>query len=188
MTIILGFLLAAIAPGLSAQTNPAATKQVVQNAVGGTKPAATAPQKPQTAKPASKPAPKAAAATKTAKKPATPTRAGGNEKPAEGAEAVKAARRDPFESLVSRQQADARNRANLPPGKAGLQVSSLRVDGIVKASNGMIAVVTNRKPAPISCAKAIVCMTERWRRFLWMASLSMKKVRMRSATCRTPSK
>lgn len=142
MTIILGFLLAAIAPGLSAQTNPAATKQLVQNAVGGTKPAAAAPQKPQAAKPTSKPAPKTAA-KKSAKQPATPTRAGANEKPAEGAAAVKAARRDPFESLVSRQQADARNRANLPPGKAGLQVSTLRVDGIVKANSGMIAVVTN---------------------------------------------
>jgi Tfp pilus assembly protein PilP len=137
MTIILGFLLAAIAPGLSAQTNPAATKQLVQNAVGGTKPAAAAPQKPAPKSPAK------IAAKKPAKHPAAPTRAAGNEKPAEGAEAVKAARRDPFESLVSRQQADARNRANLPPGKAGLQVSTLRVDGIVKANSGMIAVVTN---------------------------------------------
>ena len=32
---------------------------------------------------------------------------------------------------------------NLPPGKAGLQVSTLRLDGIVKAPNGMIAVVSN---------------------------------------------
>jgi hypothetical protein len=140
MTIILGFLFAAIAPGLSAQTNPAATKQMVQNAVGGTKPAAAAPQKP--APQAAKPAPKAAA-KKPGKQPVKPTRAGGTEKPAEGAEAVKVARRDPFESLVSRQQAAANAAKNLPPGKAGLQVSSLRVDGIVKASNGMIAVVTN---------------------------------------------
>jgi Tfp pilus assembly protein PilP len=62
--------------------------------------------------------------------------------PREGEEA-KAARRDPFESLVSRQQAQARNNAALPPGKAGLQVSTLRLDGIVKSANGMIAVVTN---------------------------------------------
>jgi hypothetical protein len=136
MTIILGFLLATIAPGLSAQTNPAATKQLVQNAVGGTKPAAAAPQKP--AKQAAKPA-----AKKPVKRPPTPTRAGGTEKPAEGAEAVKVARRDPFESLVSRQQAAANAAKNLPPGKAGLQVSTLRVDGIVKANSGMIAVVTN---------------------------------------------
>ena len=31
----------------------------------------------------------------------------------------------------------------LPPGKAGLQVSTLRLDGIVRAPNGMIAVVSN---------------------------------------------
>lgn len=133
MTIILGFLLAAIAPGLSAQVNPTATKKIVQDAVGGTKSAA-----PQAARPAAK-----VAAKKAARKPASPTRAGGTEKPAEGAEALKVARRDPFESLVSRQQSAANAAKNLPPGKAGLQVATLRVDGIVKATNGMIAVVTN---------------------------------------------
>ncbi len=55
----------------------------------------------------------------------------------------KVARRDPFESLVSRQQAQANAAKNLPPGIAGLQVSTLKLDGIVKAPNGMIAVVTN---------------------------------------------
>lgn len=133
-TIIVGFLLAATAPGLRAQTNPAATKQLVQNAVGGGAKQAA----PQAAKPASK------AATKAPKQPATPTRAAaGEQKPAEGADTTKVARRDPFESLISRQQAAARNQATLPPGKAGLQVSTLRVDGIVKANSGMIAVVTN---------------------------------------------
>ena len=167
MTIIVGFLLAAIAPGLSAQTKPAATPQqkpatqtatkpaagapaqqkpATQNAA---KPAAAAPQKPAAAKPgapgAQKPAAKPAAktaSTKSAKKPATPTRAAGTKKPTD-TEPAKIARRDPFESLVARQAAAARNAAVLPPGKAGLQVSTLRVDGIVKASNGMIAVVTN---------------------------------------------
>jgi Tfp pilus assembly protein PilP len=56
---------------------------------------------------------------------------------------AKVARRDPFESLTSRQDAAAKVTANLPPGKAGLQVASLRLDGIVKSPNGMIAVVTN---------------------------------------------
>jgi hypothetical protein len=55
----------------------------------------------------------------------------------------KVARRDPFESLVGREKAQAELSKNLPPGKAGLQVASLRLDGIVKAPNGMIAVVTN---------------------------------------------
>jgi len=166
MTIIVGFLLAAIAPGLSAQTKPAATPQqkpatqpakpaaaapaqqkpAAQNA---TKPPADAPQKnaaTQTAKPAAKPAskpPAKTAAPKPVKKPATPARTVSAKKPADATEPAKIARRDPFESLVARQQAAAKGISNLPPGKAGLQVSTLRVDGIVKATNGMIAVVTN---------------------------------------------
>jgi len=160
MTIIVGFLLAAIASGLSAQTKPAATPQQ-KPATQPAKPAVAAPvqQKPaaqnagkppaatpQTAKPAPKQASKPAAKTaapKPTKKPATPTRTVAAKKPADATEPAKIARRDPFESLVSRQQAAARNAAALPPGKAGLQVSTLRVDGIVKATNGMIAVVTN---------------------------------------------
>ncbi|MGH7836592.1 MAG: pilus assembly protein PilP [Candidatus Binataceae bacterium] len=55
----------------------------------------------------------------------------------------KVARRDPFESLVARQQAQKDAGKNLPPGIAGLQVSTLKLDGVVKAPNGMIAVVTN---------------------------------------------
>ena len=89
--------------------------------------AQTAPSKPaaKTAKPSAKRAP-----APTAAKPAAEP---------DG----KIARRDPFESLTSRQEAASRVTANLPPGKAGLQVASLRLDGIVKAPNGMIAVVTN---------------------------------------------
>jgi len=56
---------------------------------------------------------------------------------------AKVVRRDPFESLVGREKAQAEASKNLPPGKAGLQVASLRLDGIVKSPNGMIAVVTN---------------------------------------------
>ena len=109
-----------------------------------TKSVAQAPAKPS-AKPAAKPAtPAGKPATKTAMKPPIKPAA----KP-EGAEGTgpegesKQARRDPFESLVSRQQNQANASKNLPPGKAGLQVSSLRLDGIVRAPNGMIAVVTN---------------------------------------------
>jgi type IV pilus assembly protein PilP len=55
---------------------------------------------------------------------------------------VKVARRDPFESLIGRQQ---RQREAVPSiaGKPGLVIGSLRLDGIVRAPNGMIAVVTN---------------------------------------------
>jgi len=76
-----------------------------------------------------------------ARKSAEPAASAGGS-PAAPAES-KVARRDPFESLTSRQEAAARAGANLPPGKAGLQVGTLRLDGIVKAPNGMIAVVTN---------------------------------------------
>jgi type IV pilus assembly protein PilP len=88
------------------------------------------------------------AQTQTAPAPAPSKKASGKKaassaaKPAAEPEA-KVARRDPFESLTSRNDAANKVAANLPPGKAGLQVASLRLDGIVKAPNGMIAVVTN---------------------------------------------
>ena len=82
-------------------------------------------------------------ATKTANpaKPASGKKAAA--KPAGTEAEVKVARRDPFESLVGREKAQAEAAKNLPPGKAGLLVASLRLDGIVRAPNGMIAVVTN---------------------------------------------
>ncbi|MGB7848718.1 MAG: pilus assembly protein PilP [Candidatus Acidiferrum sp.] len=94
--------------------------------------AQTAPAK---AKPAAEPYAKAP--LPGAKKAASTT-----PKPAAESEA-KIVRRDPFESLTNRQDAAAKMAANLPPGKAGLQVATLRLDGIVKSPNGMIAVVTN---------------------------------------------
>jgi Tfp pilus assembly protein PilP len=140
ITLVLGILLAAAAPGLRAQANPAAP--------AGAKPAPPAAGKaaPQSGKPAT-PAAKRAAKPSPAKvakapKPAKPVESQVNpDAPKEGEE--KGARRDPFESLVARQQAQKNATAALPPGKAGLQVSTLRLDGIVKAPNGMIAVVTN---------------------------------------------
>jgi Tfp pilus assembly protein PilP len=140
ITLVLGILLAAAAPGLRAQANPTAP--------AGAKPAPPAAGKaaPQSAKPATPVAKRAAkpATVKVAKapKPAKPVESAVNpDAPKEGEE--KGARRDPFESLVARQQAQKNATAALPPGKAGLQVSTLRLDGIVKAPNGMIAVVTN---------------------------------------------
>ena len=98
----------------------------------------TPPPAPKTSskvssKPSAKPAKPRATKTKA-------TAAAGA--PAE-AETGKGSRRDPFESLVGREKAQAEASKNLPPGKAGLQVASLRLDGIVRSSNGMIAVVTN---------------------------------------------
>jgi len=149
----------------------AATKPAAQAAAPAAKPAGQAT--PASAKPAAKPAtppataqkpvakpsaqaaaPKASAKPTTAPKPATATakpvkkpvvRKTAGTTPAGTAEPseAKVSRRDPFESLTSRQEAAARAGANLPPGKAGLQVGTLRLDGIVRAPNGMIAVVTN---------------------------------------------
>ncbi len=140
ITLVLGILLAAAAPGLRAQANPAAP--------AGAKPAPPTAGKaaPQSGKPATPAAKRAAkpASDKVAKAPrlAKPVEtAVSPDAPKEGEE--KGARRDPFESLVARQQAQKNATAALPPGKAGLQVSTLRLDGIVKAPNGMIAVVTN---------------------------------------------
>jgi Tfp pilus assembly protein PilP len=116
-TLVLGSLLVAAGSGLHGQT-------------------ATAPAAKPTAKAAT---PKASAPKTGAKKV---PKASSTAKPADAADA-KVARRDPFESLTSRQDAAAKNAANLPPGKAGLQVASLRLDGIVRSPNGMIAVVTN---------------------------------------------
>ena len=147
ITLGLGILLAA--PGGYAQTKPAPPQPAKpgQAAQPQAKPAAPAPA-PATnkaaAQPAAKPAAKSAARAKAAK-PAAPkpdkAAAPGGTAPAESE--LKVARRDPFESLVARQQAAAGAKSNLPPGKAGLQVSTLRLDGIVKAPNGMIAVVSN---------------------------------------------
>ena len=117
ITLMTGILLAAAGTTAYAQTAPA-----------------PAPA-PKSAKKSSRTnAPKAAAASATA---------AGSSPSAPAPDESKVARRDPFESLTSRQEAAARAGANLPPGKAGLQVGTLRLDGIVKAPNGMIAVVTN---------------------------------------------
>ena len=115
---------------------PAATKPTPQAANPAGKPAG----KP-TAKPAAKGAAKGKgpvkrAAKRPVEKPTTPGTA-----PAAAESEVKQARRDPFESLLGHQSGKAP--ANLPPGKLGLQVSTLRLDGIVRAPSGMIAVVSN---------------------------------------------
>jgi len=132
-------------PAKPAPAQPASMKPAAQ----ATKPGQPAAKPaPQAAKPAGKIAgktsakaagkPRAAAkptVKKAVEKPTTPGMA-----PAAAESEMKQARRDPFESLIGRQ-----NKApvNLPPGKLGLQVSTLRLDGIVRGPNGMIAVVSN---------------------------------------------
>jgi hypothetical protein len=162
ITLGLGILIAAATPGLRAQVNPSTpnsvksalanagkpTQQAAKPAVPvATKPAPQAGKAP--GKPAGKPAAKSAvkpAAKPTAKSPAKPAvraverRATPGSAPAAAESELKQARRDPFESLIGRQ---TKTNAILPPGKLGLQVSTLRLDGIVRAPNGMIAVVSN---------------------------------------------
>jgi len=155
ITIGMGLLLTAAGPSLRAQVNPTTTTSGVKSALGdkgqaaqqtakpAPNPAAQAPAKP-VAKPGAKPRGKSTgkpgtkAAVKAVEKPATPGEAAAPGGPSESE--LKAARRDPFESLIGRQN---KSTQVLPPGKAGLQVSTLRVDGIVRAPNGMIAVVSN---------------------------------------------
>lgn len=62
-------------------------------------------------------------------------------KPAE--EKTPVARRDPFDTLLTKARAGNAPPENLPPGKAGLIVETLRIDGIVRGPNGMIAIVSN---------------------------------------------
>ncbi len=172
ITLGLGILIAAATPGMRAQVAPS-TPNSVKSALQGAgkpaqqpaKPAAPAATKPapQAAKPtpqAAKPA--APAAAKPAGKPAAKPRAKAGAKtksggkpavkavekaatpgtaPAAAESEVRQARRDPFESLIGRQGNKAAG--PLPPGKLGLQVSTLRLDGIVRSPNGMIAVVSN---------------------------------------------
>ncbi|HYW67573.1 MAG TPA: hypothetical protein VFB10_12770 [Candidatus Dormibacteraeota bacterium] len=140
--LVIGMLMATAGNGLFAQTKPApAAKPAAKPA---TQPAPAAPAAKQGTKPAAKPAPAAPAAKAAPKAPKTTVKKAATP-PAEGTAPAeeKVARRDPFESLVGRDKAVADAAKNLPPGKAGLQVSSLRLDGIVRAPNGMIAVVTN---------------------------------------------
>ena len=159
ITLGLGIMIAAAAPGVLAQMNPSTPNSVKSALQGGAKPAqqpakpapkpaAPAATKPAPAavKPAAKPAAKPAvksSAKPVAKAPAKPAveKAAAPRKTAPVESEIKLARRDPFESLIGRQQ--GKGAPNLPPGKAGLQVSTLRLDGIVKSPNGMIAVVSN---------------------------------------------
>ena len=52
-------------------------------------------------------------------------------------------RRDPFAPLLGKETGGGGgSQPNLPPGKPGLLISSLRIDGIVSGPNGMIAIVS----------------------------------------------
>lgn len=153
------------APAKQSQPAPKSSQPVAKAAAPAAQKATPAPAKQTSQQPAKAPAPKAAAPA--AKAPAAKAPAAQAKAPAPKAAAqkpaaqpkvkaakaaapaavkpeaeVKIARRDPFESLIGRQQ---RQREAVPSiaGKPGLVIGSLRLDGIVRAPNGMIAVVTN---------------------------------------------
>jgi hypothetical protein len=93
---------------------------------------ATTPKPVRKAKPA-------AAAQKAA--PANPAGAPSSEPGAQKPEPA-VGKRDPFNPLISEKKDNAA--AHLPPGKAGLVVSTVRVDGTVRSGDGMmIAVLSN---------------------------------------------
>jgi hypothetical protein len=75
---------------------------------------------------------KAAPAMKSAGAPA-PDAAGTD------AKSTTAGKRDPFAPLIN----DKKDTVHLPPGKAGLVIATVRVDGAVRGAGGMIAVVSN---------------------------------------------
>ncbi len=121
---------------------PAEKKAASPQPAKGSAGAAQAPAKPpvQAAKkPAEPAAPTAAKAP--AKKKAAPKPKKTSAKPGAPKEEPKIARRDPFESLIGRDRGG--DTGPKLPGKAGLVISSLRLDGVVRYADGMIAVVTN---------------------------------------------
>ena len=147
-------LLAWAAPNLRAQTQSAAKAPPAAKKPGKTeqpskaappakhpakaaeaqKPAAKAPEKKQPAKAAApKQPPRKEAKAKKPEKPAGP----------EAVVQARAARRDPFDPLVSKSKPGGGMPERLPPGKAGLIISTLRLDGLVRGPSGMIAVVSN---------------------------------------------
>jgi len=125
------------APTSSASQNKPAASGA--KAVAPTKSVKPSTQAAKPSVPASKPAPKKTA-KKSVLKTTKPAASTASSRPAADKE-ERVAKRDPFESLVGREHAGPRT--DLPQGKAGLQVSTLRLDGIVRAPSGMIAVVSN---------------------------------------------
>jgi hypothetical protein len=103
------------------------------------------------AKPLAKPALKASASPSPKPSAGLTAKASDkvNTKPSSGPRATPVAlhesgsKRDPFSPLVNGPESTGGIPQHLPPGKAGLMISMLRVDGIVKGPGGMIAVVTN---------------------------------------------
>jgi len=107
---------------------------LIPNAGGQTAPQTQRPAAKAKSSKVAKPHKPVAVAAAPADKPAV--------KPAAEKSEPIVSRRDPFAPLISVAQAGGASE-HLPPGKAGLVISTVRVDGAVKSPNGMIAVVSN---------------------------------------------
>jgi Tfp pilus assembly protein PilP len=125
------------APAPVAAKAPAPAQQTKVPANAPTKAPAKAPVKTIVPVKANAPVADKAPAKAAEKKPAKPP----VEKEAEPK--VSTARRDPFDPLLNKPSQGTGTPQNLPPGKAGLLVGSLRIDGIVGGAHGMIAIVSN---------------------------------------------
>jgi len=108
--------------------------------------AITSPAQGQAAKkPAAKAktakSPKASARAKAAPaaKPNPEASAGGAAPAADATKTEMVGKRDPFAPLIN----EKKDSVHLPPGKAGLVIATVRVDGAVRSGNTMIAVVSN---------------------------------------------
>jgi hypothetical protein len=137
---------AVLAACVLAQEHPniqpnAVREQLAQPAPGGS----ASPSGPQDTIPSSAPHSRPAGAKASAKG----AKKGPNAKTAvktpveKPAEEKTVARRDPFDTLLTKARPGNAPPENLPPGKAGLIVDLLRIDGIVHGPNGMIAIVSN---------------------------------------------
>jgi hypothetical protein len=83
--------------------------------------------------------PKAAVAAKAAASASSEAGAAPAEAPA-GDKIEAVGKRDPFAALINDKKDTGQH---LPPGKAGLVIATVRVDGAVRSGNSMIAVVSN---------------------------------------------
>jgi hypothetical protein len=94
---------------------------------------------------AGKPVHHAKAAGAKAPAKSNPDQAGTGAAPSDGAAGPDATKtemtgkRDPFAALIN----DKKDTVHLPPGKAGLVIATVRVDGAVRSGTSMIAVVSN---------------------------------------------
>jgi hypothetical protein len=132
------------APQPASASQAPATSPAKQQKPAAAKSPAKAPAKAAAKAPAKAPKKNAAKAPAAAKDSTKTASENSPKPPVEKPEPEKAvARRDPFDTLLTKARASDAPPTNLPPGKAGLIVETLRINGIVHSANGMIAIVSN---------------------------------------------